>query len=115
MSGEEIALGDHVYTEQGIQVLKLNDYEWWAGGTEQEIILAACKAWGFESAQDGPALAEADGCFERSDVQRCNLDTSLLNAADEGEKAAYMSFRESIRRRLAAGETFPTAFCGIDG
>ena len=94
--------------EQGIMVLKLNDYEWFAGKSADEIVACAAKHWGYPSVE----AADHDGILEREDIETCDLDKCLINTAEEGQPPLKLTFRQEIQKRLASGKSFPAFFCG---
>lgn len=100
------------FTEAGIQVYQVSDYEWVAAATEDEAVAFILKEWGY----DNPGVAESDGCFERKDVHACDLDKNTLNVAEDAEDGGHelATYREALKAHLTKGETFPLFFCGID-
>lgn len=96
--------------EQGIMVLKINDYEWFAGKSADEILTCAAKYWGYPSVE----AADRDGVIEREDIETCDLDKCLINAAEEGQPPLKLTFRQEIQNRLASGKSFPDFFCAIE-
>jgi hypothetical protein len=99
-------------TEQGIQVYQVSDYEWVAAATEDEAVAFILKEWGYDDVK----TAEHDGCFDRSDVAACDLDKNKINVAEDAEEGGHelATFRESLKKHIAAGEPFPMFFAGID-
>ncbi len=102
------------YTEQGIKVFRLNDYEWFAGADAQAVLAYALEQWGFKGK---PTDALNDGMYDEDFDRPCDLDASTLNGAEDAEDGGkeMITYRESIRRELAKGVTFPAFFCGIEG
>ena len=100
------------FTEGGIQVYQVSDYEWVAAATEDEAVAFILKEWGYK---DVPT-AEHDGCFDRKDVSACDLDKNKVNIHPDAEdgKVDFVTYRESVKRLLAAGEPMPIFFAGID-
>lgn len=106
-NGEEARL-----VEQGLQVFQVSDYEWYLADSADSAIAAALKDWGYESVEQ----AETEGCFDRSDVGACDLDKNTINLHPDAEEGAkdIVTYREGIRRHVAAGEKVPGFFCGVD-
>lgn len=100
------------YTEQGIKVFQVNDYEWFAAASADDALACALKLWGYETAE----VAETDGCFERGDVRQCDLDENKVNVHPDAEdgKREIVTYRESVKRMLADGTKFPEWFAGRD-
>ena len=100
-------------TEQGIKVFQVSDYEWIAAYTEDEAVAFSLKAWGYDDAKE----AEEDGCFVRADVAACDLDGNKVNVSERAEEGdmELVTYRESLKRHIANGDTFPRFFAGIDG
>lgn len=94
------------FTEQGIQVYELNDMEWWIGRDKESTILAALEMWGMPR-------DEAFGQFNpESGVCEMDLDKNTVNVhpdAEDGGKQ-LVTFREEVRRIIAAGEPIPNFF-----
>lgn len=97
------------FVEQGVQVFKVSDYEFYAGWSQDNALAEAARQWGY----DTPEAAIKDDCLCMDDVEPCDLDEHKINL-DEGSGTDLITFRESIKRRLAAGETFPSFFAGFD-
>lgn len=103
MSAENIL--EPEFTEDGIQVYELNDREWWVGRDKASTIDAALKMWGMTA-------AEAD--LKADDVHEMGLDANKINVHPDAEEGAedIVTYREGIRRHIAAGEPVPGFFCG---
>ena len=104
------------YTEQGLQVFAVGDYEFIAAATQNDAVDFALELWGHKG-HDAAQRAAADGSFDPDNVDRCDLDKNKVRECDDqGEPTGEcVTFRESLRRRIAKGETFPQFFAGLDG
>lgn len=93
------------FTEQGIQVYEMNDMEWWAGRDKESTIEAALKMWG----------GTRDEHFNHlNPVEEMDLDANTVNAHPDAEDGAkdIITYRECLRRQIAAGDEFPCFFAG---
>ena len=95
------------FTEQGIQVYEMNDMEWWAGRDKHSTIEAALKAWGMTPEEAFTGTPSVEVC-------EMDLDANTVNAHPDAEDGAkdIITYREALRREIAAGETFPCFFAG---
>jgi hypothetical protein len=96
------------FTEQGVQVYELNDMEWWIGRDKESTIAAALAMWGI------PREEAFDTFNPESGVCEVDLDKNTVNVhpdAEDGE-VDMKSFREEVRRIIAAGEPIPNFFAG---
>jgi hypothetical protein len=94
------------FTEQGVQVYELNDMEWWIGRDKESTIQAALKMWGMPR-------EEAFGTFNpESGVCEMDLDKNTVNVHPDAEdgKQDIKTYREEVRRIIAAGEPIPNFF-----
>lgn len=109
------AVSDAAYTEQGVSVYQVSDYEFIAAATREAAIAFALDLWGY-TGHDAAKRAENDGCFNPADVGRCDLDTNKLQECDKDEEPTgeLVTFREELRRQMARGVVFPEYFAGFD-
>lgn len=104
---------DESMSEAGIGVWLIDDDEWWAGESIEDVLdeVAVYRA-------TPRALFYTD---EIRQIRQCDLDTSFMiwnwdeyDSITEPEKADRISYREAIRRHVANGETFPMLLAAID-
>lgn len=104
---------DSRFVEHGISVWDMDDgCEYCAGRTFEEALACAIESWSGDIPASAEQLAE---WREGADDSACDLDAFKINVADEDGPAEVISYREQIRRLIAAGATFPAFFCGYDG
>lgn len=105
---------DPRYVEQGISVWDMDDgYEEYAGRTFAEAFECALRNW---CGPDGPEdPMDRDNYDEAADEHALHLDANMINIADEGAPSQLISYREQIRKMIAAGTEFPAFFCGCEG
>lgn len=99
---------DSRFTEQGVQVYELNDMEWWSGRDKESTIEAALKMWGMPREEAFDTFNPVEGVCEM------DLDKNTVNVHPDAEDGAkeIVTFREELRRQIAAGDEIPNFFAG---
>lgn len=82
-----------------IKIFEMNDCDWWAGETREEVIAAYM-------ADQGITLDEASSAYELSEEALDNLQ--YYHDGDRHKES--MTFREGLTLRISEGETFPCLF-----
>lgn len=89
-----------------IKVFKVNDYEWWAGASLDDIRPAYKEHTGIDPDSD----EGFDNPYELSDEQ---LQKKTIHF-DEGEQPDQCSFKEHLNELIAKDQTFPCYFAGTE-
>lgn len=84
-----------------IKVFKLDDYDWWAGESLEEVITEARNKCGQECYEDAETEA-----YELS--EEAMKTHKFVDQYDEGYE--YITFEEQLQKMIDNGESFPCLF-----
>lgn len=85
-----------------IKVFKLNEYEWWAGGSWEEVKKCYMDTTGLSEVE-----AFDDECHELTPDEMNSLKFY-------GEDNSERTFQEELDKEIAEGQEFPCFFAGTE-